>query len=155
MERTLHTRGFTAVEILVVLGVLGLLTASIALGLSALRDATALRTATEDVWLTLRSARSLTLASKDDSVYGVRVESARLIQFKGTTYVAGATTNVVSDFPTGVVASATFANGASHVTFTRLSGEPSATGTIMLTDQRGDATSSVEVLVSGIVDRSL
>jgi prepilin-type N-terminal cleavage/methylation domain-containing protein len=153
--RITGARGFTAVEILVVIGVLGVLTASIALSLSSFRNVTALRSTTEDVWLTLRGARNATLSSKDDSVYGVRIESTRAIQFKGTTYVAGATTNVTTTFPTGVVASATFANGANQVTFTRLTGEPSATGTILLTDQRSSATSSIHVLQSGIVDRSL
>jgi prepilin-type N-terminal cleavage/methylation domain-containing protein len=99
-QRIINARGFTAVEMLVVIGVLGMLTAFIALSLGSFRNVTALRATTEDVWLTLRSARNATLASKDDSIYGVRIESTRAIQFRGTSYVAGATTNITTTFPT-------------------------------------------------------
>lgn len=152
MRTPCHTRGFTAVEILVVLGILAIFASMSASTFMSIRNTQSLKVASQDVWLALRSARSVTLASENDTVYGVRIEITRAIRFQGSTYVAGASTNVVYDFSNGVTATTSLSGGTQNIVFTRLTGDAQATGTISLVEPHSGATSSVVVRQSGLID---
>lgn len=139
------------VEIIVVLAILGLLVSLSSAVFVSLRNDQALRVATEDIFLTLRTARTLTLAAKNDTAYGVAIDADKVTRFVGTTYTVGLSTNVEYSFPDGVTAVATLSNGGSTTIFARLTGEASATGTVMLTSSHTGATSSVTIGDTGIL----
>ncbi len=144
--------GFSAVELLVVVALIGILTAISATAFISVHHTQELKTSAQDVWLTIRSARNATLSSDTDRAYGVRVEQGRIIRFVGPTYTVSSTTNVITNFPSSVSATTSFVGNVTEVVFTRLTGEASATGTITLMHSVSGATSSISIAKSGLID---
>ncbi len=88
-------RGFTLMEILIVIAISLLLlsvTLSVFLSFSKSR---AIDVASGRIIDTLRIARSNTLASKDESVYGVHFASSTITLFKGGSFSSVDSNNVV------------------------------------------------------------
>ena len=148
---TRRTAGFTVVELLVALGIgLALLAVSVS-AFANFRDYFALRTASQDVQLSLIDARGATLASRNDTVHGVHIESDRVIRFEGS-YSAGAATNTEFPFANGVTATWSLTGGGAEVVFTRLTGVTPTSGTITLTEPRSGAVQTITVNASGSID---
>lgn len=78
--------GFTAIEILIGVVVVGIVF-SVAYGpLRSFRDAQVLASDTENILSLLKEARSQTVFSKNSSQYGVHFESGRAILFQGAVF---------------------------------------------------------------------
>lgn len=84
----LENRGFTLIEILVVITILTILAAIIFVSFTSLGAKEALDNSAGTIISTLREARSLTLASDEANQYGVRLEQSRVILFRGPLYSA-------------------------------------------------------------------
>jgi type II secretory pathway pseudopilin PulG len=143
--------GFTFIETLVAVAILTLFMLVSISVFSSLKNTQELKAAAQDVVVALGSARESTLRSASDTVYGVRIESARVVRFTGTSYASTSSSNVVFSFPNSVSATTSLSNATSTVLFTRLSGEASATGTITLTEFDSGATTSITIYRSGVV----
>jgi len=144
--------GFTVIELLVVIAIVGLLATVAVSGFAGLRNYFTLRSVVQDVQTAIIDARSATLAAKNNTVHGVRIESGKVIRFQGPTYTAGAPTNVEFIFPSTVTAVVSLSGGGSEVVFTRLTGIPQKTGTIILTESRSLATTSLTITGAGLVE---
>ena len=125
-------RGFTLLELLVVLAILVLLGTLALKPLATFRAKEALDASVTQVLSILHEARESTLASKDDTVYGVHFESLRVVLFAGATYSEGAQTNKEYELPSSVEISTINIVGGSNVVFERLTGETSNTGEVVL-----------------------
>lgn len=147
-----YQSGFSAVELLVVIALLAILTVISASTFVSVRQTQEIKTATQDVWLTIRSARNATLSSDTDRAYGVHIETGRIVRFVGPTYTVGASTNVAVNFPGSITASSTFSGGVDDILFTRLTGETSATGTITLRQSISNASTSISIAKSGLIE---
>lgn len=122
-------KGFTVIEILVVIGIL-LILLGITLGaLSSQKNSATAERDAQNVLTYLEKARNQTLSSIDNSSYGVIFTSTSTRLFKGTSYSAP---NLLStyEYTSGVTSTIALSGGATQLYFNRLSGEPSATGTI-------------------------
>jgi prepilin-type N-terminal cleavage/methylation domain-containing protein len=131
-----YKKGITALEILMVLAVVGILLAIVLPQFSKIKENQILKSTVGDVLSTISKARSQTLASLNSSEYGVHFQSDQVIIFKGTSYSAGASTNVVTSVSAPVSISNVTFGGVSGVSgdvyFSRIFGAPSATGTITI-----------------------
>ena len=78
----------------------------------------------------LRDARSQTLASRDNTQYGVHFETTKVVLFVGSTYNSSATTNKAYILPSGVRISNISFGGTSDVVYARLTGVPSVSGSV-------------------------
>jgi type II secretory pathway pseudopilin PulG len=145
-------RGYTIVETIVVLGILVFLSAIVLTSLRSVRDAQALKISREYTWLTLRNAREATLASRGDTAYGVRLASTSITQFTGGSYSTSSVSNIVTLFEPNIMLSWSLTGSTSDIRYARLSGEPSATGTLRVTNTRTGASSTLTINASGIVD---
>lgn len=111
-----------------------------------------LRVATQDVRTLLIDARNDTLSSEGDTGYGVHIDETSVTLFAGPSYSSTSPTNTIVSFDGSVSATTSLSGGATDVTFKRLSGEASATGTVLLTDTQGGATKTVTIYESGLVE---
>ncbi len=128
----MHNRGFSLLEILLVVGIMGVLAAVIAFPLSSFHRAQTIRGATADVSSLIQQAQSLTLASHDSLQYGVHLTTSTATLFSGTSYSAGAATNRVMTLPSGVTAAWSVQGNGADIIFERLTGETNQYGTITL-----------------------
>lgn len=125
-------RAFTALELLLVIGIIGGLSVIIIPSYRDYQVRSDLHNATEQVSQALGRAKLLSEAGQQESPWGFSVSQRTL--FAGTGY-----TNRIPDwdelypFPQTIEPS-----GLDEVSFSRLTGYPSATGTIVLTSLRGE-----------------
>ena len=145
-------RGFTLVEIVIVLSILGIIVAMSTIALRDMYRNSALKTSTHAVYRAFTDARNNTLASVKDTVYGVMVGTSSVTRFKGPTFVVGSSTNQVTFFDAGVTATGSIVTNGTPVVFTRLTGEPSIIGAILIRDNTGTATNTLNIYASGLVE---
>lgn len=147
-------RGFTLIETLVAIAVLALLAAIMVGGLSSFQKSGELSRAADMIAGTLRDARGRTLASKNNSEYGVHFDPDKAVLFAGGAYTAGTPSNEATILPSRVeISTVAFGGGGDDVVFERLSGEAMATGTITLrVKQELAKTKEVLIYQSGVVE---
>ena len=127
-------RGFTAIELVVVVAILSLIIGVVLAQFSKSREREVLKSATNNILSSVQKARSQTLASLDSSSYGVHFESSQVIIFKGVSFSSGDPDNEVMP----IIGPATISNvtlggvsgSSGEIYFSRLSGTPSKTGTV-------------------------
>lgn len=144
--------GFTLIEILVSIAIVLLIMLVSVVTFKSIRDNQALKVATQDVGNALRDSRGHTLGSKGDTVYGVHIDEDAVVLFTGTTYSSTSPDNVTIPFSYGIRATSSLAGNTTEVLFSRLTGLPSATGTIVLSDADTNSSNTITVYGSGLIE---
>lgn len=125
--------GFTLMEILLVIAISLLLLGTTLSVFFSFSKSRAIDVASERIIDTLRIARSHTLASKDESTYGVHFASSTITLFKGSSFSSVDPNNIVYTFPRFVELSVIdLVGGGNDVIFQRLTGETDEFGTTTL-----------------------
>ncbi len=147
-------RGFTLVEIVVVIAIALILTFLIFSALASYKKREALRNTPTAVRSILEQARSLTLSSRTDEVYGVHFEADRLVRFKGGSYSSSDPDNkpLVIDSAT-TISAITLNGGGVDIVFKKRTGQTDEYGTIII-ELVSDATQTRTVTVheTGLIE---
>lgn len=131
--KTKNGRGFTLVEIIIIVAIIVILSALTFQSFSNLSEREALDKEALHVLSLLHEARSLTLSSKNATQYGVHLENSRAILFPGSSYSAGNPANKIVDLKESVtISTITLTGGGSDVIFNRLTGATGESGTTTL-----------------------
>ena len=140
-------------EMLIVIVVLGIVTAVVIGGFLMFKRGSELDSASENLLSLLLEARSKTLSSKDSSSWGVRFETNRAILFKGTIFVDGAAdNNVIAMPPSAEIATIALNGGGQNVVFKRLTGETDQYGALTLRlGYDASYTKTITILQTGII----
>jgi prepilin-type N-terminal cleavage/methylation domain-containing protein len=147
-----ESRGFTLIEILVVLSVLVLITGLTLFSFRDLNRSQALDKNAMSLVSLLEEARSLTLASKDDSEYGVYFGPEEVVLFKGEDFNSGEAVRTFS-LHSIVEMSDVLGGSSDQVVFERLTGKASASGTVTLSLKNNpDSEKVIEIFLTGIVE---
>ncbi|MCK5096107.1 MAG: type II secretion system protein [Candidatus Pacebacteria bacterium] len=150
----LKKRGYTAIEIVLVIGIMGILVTMVGLSFSAFRNSNILAVETEKVVSLIAQARNDTLSSKNDTVYGVRVESGRVVLFESDTFSEVDPDNIEISLDTSVALTDIVLNGGgSDIVFKRLSGKTNEHGTMSLVLTSDPTTKkTITIYATGLVD---
>jgi len=146
---TQRIKGFTLVETLVVLALIGLMSAVSLASFASLSRHEALSGNTAALAARLRDARARTLASVGGMQYGVHISTTSITFFRGALYDPATSTNDVFTLSQYVQASTSIQN----FVFERVTGNSSASGTIdmfLLSDPTQKKTLTVQT--SGLVN---
>lgn len=150
-------RGISLVEVIVCIGIL-LLVTRISTGVFGdLKRSQVLKTETERVISVIETAHSNALTAKDQSPYGVYIQSDRLVLFEGSTYVPNSSSNKEVVLLDGaIIASSTLSNATSSIVFAKLTGETANSGLIELrvSFRKQTVRNIIQVLPSGIINLS-
>lgn len=145
--------GFTLIEMLVALAVLVIILAASIEGFIRYAQRQAYLSTVNDVHIHLKQIREDTLASYDDTLYGVYVGTSSIEFFEGASPVVGNPTNTIFTYDDLLItATSSLSNGNWYLTFARLTGEASATGTITVFDVRSSASNTFTVYTSGLIE---
>jgi len=125
--------GFTLVEFLIILGIMGVLSAILAVNISSFTSQQVLDKEAGIVVSILANTRSKALASEGSSAYGVNFDSSTVTIFKGTNYDPDDVDNVDIEVNRAVTVSVALTGGGSAVVFEKLKGTTAQDGTITLT----------------------
>ncbi|MEI7809930.1 MAG: prepilin-type N-terminal cleavage/methylation domain-containing protein [bacterium] len=150
--KNFYKKGFTIVEMLIVIVIIGILVAIVLPSFSAMRQNQALKNTVSDVVSSLDKARSQTLASLNSSEYGVHFQSNKIVIFKGTSYSANDANNTsINVTSPATLSSISLTGGASDIYFARLSGTPNVTGTIVVSVSSNQSlTKTITISATGI-----
>ncbi len=139
------SRGFTLVEIVVVIGIVALLVAFSTSVYNSFKTHENLEIATTGVVEAVRHAQANAQSGKGDSSWGVESLSNSILIFKGSSYASRDTSSDLPfDFSGGVVAS-----GLSEIVFEKITGSTVNTGAITLTNSYG--TKNITINAKGTI----
>lgn len=126
-------RGVTAMELLISLAILAMISGIVVSFFSGFRESKVLDTGVEDVVSLLNEARLDTLSSKSDLQYGVHFESGRMVLFRGTVFSEPNVDNVEVVLNSVLeISNIALTGGGANVLFDRLTGKTSQYGAVTL-----------------------
>lgn len=125
------SRGITAIEILIAVGILGLISSIVLAAFSEFRSRQTLNAVVEKTLAAFSAAHLDTISSKDDVVHGVYLKRTEVIYFRGGTYPGdNDPNNVHYTFPASIeIANISLNGGGSAIFYKRLSGATDNFGT--------------------------
>lgn len=145
--------GFTLIELLVSASILVVLSAVSVGAFANYAHTQQYQRVVDSIRSTLSLVRSETLASYKDTVYGVYVGTSTIEFFAGATPSVGSSANTIIDLrDNNLTATSSFSNGEWYLSFERLTGEATATGTITIQNESGSASTTFTILSSGLVE---
>lgn len=129
----LENKGFSLIELLVIIVILFLLTIIVVPRLIDFQREQALKNTTENIISLLNQAKTDSLSSLNSSNYGVHFTTNSAIYFIGDIFNSSDLNNYQIDFDSGVAISELNLNGGGNdVIFPKLTGDPIGYGTITL-----------------------
>lgn len=128
----LHNKGFTMIEIMIVVGLLMIFGSLALVSFQVSRNTRDLTAATQNVLSVLRLAQARTLSGENDSVWGVHLEQNQIVLFRGPTF-AGAPFVEPYDLSSSIeLVTIALNGGGSDVIFNRITGTTDQNGTFVL-----------------------
>lgn len=146
-------RGFTLIEVLVVLAIMTIILTIIISGFTVFQNTQALDKNSETVAEVLQTARVQTLSSKNASQYGVHIGSTSLTLFSGSTYVPGAPDS--QNYPllgSDSALSLSLTGGGTDIVFNRLTGETAEDGTITVSSPLSNRVRTITIYKTGLIE---
>jgi len=143
-------RGFTLLEVLLVVAILGLIIAVAAGSFANYGRQQAFNEQVDGVALLLLETRQKTLGAQYDQSHGVHVDTSTITAYRGSSYLAAVSSTTYA-LQSSVSATTSFSDGSDYVTFTRVTGMPSATGTIVFSDVQLGRTATITISASGLI----
>lgn len=141
-------KGISLLEILIAIAIVGFLVVIALPQFSQMRKNQVLKNGAWDIVSALGKAKNQTLASLNSSEYGVHFQSDRVIIFRGTVFSSGASDNETISLTTPASITAISLNGGgADVYFNKLSGSPSTTGTVTISN--GSLTKTITISAAG------
>ena len=141
-----NRRGFTLVETMVTLSVIGVVAAGSVGAYQTLRSSTDLKIAAATLAEALYQAEARAQAVAGDSPWGVRVDPAALTIFRGSAYASrAAEDDIILSVPSRIAIA-----GAAEVDFKKFTGLPERATAFTLTGRR-QASRAVAVSALGVV----
>jgi prepilin-type N-terminal cleavage/methylation domain-containing protein len=136
-------KGFSIIELLIVLGIIVLVSIIIFPAISKFKDTQTLKTSVEDVSSLIAKARVQTISGNEGRAFGVTIDASTktftLYALSGGTKITRETTTL----PSQIAVSTT----TTDIQFEKVTGEAVSSGTITLTNQSGLTRT---ITVSGI-----
>ena len=134
------SRGFTLLEVLLSVGIMAILAGIGAPIFGRSQTKNDLDTAVVSLTQSWRRGQVLAIANEGDSLWGVKVSAGSITLFKGAAFAAR-DTNYDETFDLPATISVSGAVG--EITFSKLTGTPSATGSVSLTNFAASTTLNI------------
>jgi prepilin-type N-terminal cleavage/methylation domain-containing protein len=146
------SRGFTLIELLIVLALMLILAALTFQGFAQYSYRQVYVGFVSEVRDNIAESRQKTIASYEDTTYGVYVGTSTIEFFPGSVPLVGSVDNIIVAIPNGMTATSSFSNAQWYLSFARITGGASAIGTIMFNDTRTNASTTFTIYASGLVE---
>lgn len=140
-------KGFTFIETILVAGIIAILAGIALASFLNSRNARDLTTSRQSIISLLRLAQAKTLAGQDGSVWGVHLEQAQAVLFRGASYASATYTSAFTLPQTvEIIMPPSLTGGGSDVIFAALSGETGQDGSFTMRIKGSSSLSSSVVI---------
>lgn len=145
--------GFTAIEILIVVSIIGVIMMIIIPPFSNFRKTSLVKTETQDIVSFVNKARLSSMSSKNDLEYGVHFDSNAVVIYSTPVYAAGDSTNETRTLNSQLNFNSTLVEGGGNdVVFKKVTGATNKYATTTLKFVGNTATSTTLVIrPSGVI----
>ncbi|MDO8430365.1 MAG: prepilin-type N-terminal cleavage/methylation domain-containing protein [Candidatus Taylorbacteria bacterium] len=147
----LKVKGFSLVEVLVVITIMGIILAIVMYSFSAARSKKQVEIAIDSINFKLEQAKANAIAGKNGNNFGVQFSTTTYVYFSGNSYNPADITNSSSTIEANLQITKNFSDGGSVIIFSRLTGFPQATGTITVTNT-SNASSTARITIGTLGD---
>ncbi|MES2966980.1 MAG: type II secretion system protein [Patescibacteria group bacterium] len=144
-------RGFTLIELLFTISLIAIVSTFVFTAFVEYGNQQVFQSAVVEVASVIKETRQKTLSSETTTQFGVYFAADHLVVFEGSVYNPASITNQIKTLP-GVTITPVLTGGVSEFVFTRLTGEPTATGVVTITDNRSGSTEEITILSSGLIE---
>jgi prepilin-type N-terminal cleavage/methylation domain-containing protein len=155
MHMPTQRRGFTLIEILVSIAIMAVLAAIVAVSISIFVLRANGAAAALDLIQFLDETRTLATDSFNDTAYGVHLATTSATRFTGSSYTAGAPTNVVLSLASNVsIINIALSGGGADVVFNKLTGTTTKPGTFTVREEGTSSTTdhTVTIYATGVAE---
>lgn len=149
-KRSTNVQGFTLIELVVGVSIMALIIGFSVVGFQNYARFQQYNQAVSDVAFILDQTRLNARSSVGDAAHGVHFTTNSITQFTGDTYVMGDPDNIVTNYSL-VTLDHTFTGNVDDIVFEKLSGLPSATGTVVVAGIDFSASTTISVSNTGVV----
>lgn len=147
-----NTHAFTVIELIIVVAILGVLMTIITSSFANFHRNSILNTEAINLVTLINKARVLSISAKNDTQYGVHLESGKAVLFEGGAYSPSSSTNETHIFETGLTLSnITVQGGGTEIVFNKITGSTSNSATTTLLITGTTASTTVVVMGTGVV----
>lgn len=145
------TRGVTLIEILIVIAIFAILSATVVTGFKHFSRKVSLDKVVADVRTILNEARTDSVSGYQNSGFGVRIASTTLTLFKGSSYSGSVDKTFETDYPIFIY-SVDLENGGTDVVFEKLTGRTTDSGIVVIHDPQSYRYATITIYATGIVE---
>ena len=146
----MFNKGFTLLEVLVVITILLVIATFSMFAIQNYAHQQQLQAAEQTLTTAFREARQKTVAAESDTNFGLLFSTSTVVRYEGQDSTVAPESYETIDM-TNVTLSAVFSDGSNEISFARLTGRPSATGTIMLQSMQTTAERLFYVTDTGLL----
>ena len=147
-------RGFTFIEIIIVLAIIFIILTITMVSLGNFKENQYLKNNVNEAVSLINQARSRTLSSENFSQYGIHFASSQIVLFKGASYVAGDSNNIIlplSDFIE--IPAISLEGGGSDLIFEKLNGKTNQHGSVIFRAKNDfSKTKTIIIKITGLVE---
>ena len=151
--KTCRHSGFTLIEVLIVLAISVFILSIILRTFLVFNDTQRFSREVSEVAILFKEAHSATLSSKFDDVYGIHIESTRVVLFKGGSFVESDAYNKEHLFGGDIqITTINLNGGGSDIFFKRLNGETLQYGTTTISSLSLGKSRNIVVHPTGVIE---
>ena len=144
----LVNQGYTLLELLIVISLIAFVVSWSLVEIARYAAHQEINRAVTTITTTLTETRQRTLAAESDTQFGIGFATTSVSWFEGLIFDI-TSPNTTTESLGGVEVAYAFSHNEDYITFSRLRGEASATGTVAVTHPRTGRTIVIEVQRSG------
>ena len=138
-NKIIKKEGFTTLELIIAVAILFILGAISIIGMSNISNKSYLSSDVETIKSALSKARMMSINGVGGIEHGIYLASTSVAIFDGTS-LAGAATDSVYNLNHGVISSVSFSNATTSLYFSKITGSPSASGSLVLSGENSSTT---------------
>jgi prepilin-type N-terminal cleavage/methylation domain-containing protein len=146
----LHSKGFSVIEVLAVMLILSIVAGFTMIGFQNYARYQQYNQAVNDVQFILKQTRLAARNAQNDSDHGIHFANDSITRFVGDTFASGAAGNTVIPYSL-VTIQWNLTAGVDDIVFDKLTGLPSATGTIMLSGNNYSGSTTFSLSEVGVI----
>ncbi len=145
-------RGFLLVELLVVISIFVFLLSIAFFSFSSLKNSQSIDKNIAEIKALIQEAKSMSVSGKDDSAYGIKILSNKIVVFKAV-YSQSSQENIILAFRDISVDTISILGGGDEILFSKNSGIPNTTGSFRIVSL-SDATryATIRINASGSIE---